>query len=55
MVPVSGRSLGVDVLARVEEAWTLSLTGCDRHLGVLVRLASVLYVDLAYFLWSDAE
>lgn len=55
MVPISDRSLGFDVLARFEEAWTLRLTGCYCHLGVLVGLASFLYVDLAYFLRSYAE
>ena len=55
MVPTSDRGLGFDVLARVKQAWTLRLTGTYCHLGVLVRLASVLYVDLAYFLGSDAE
>ena len=55
MVRISDRGLGFDVLARVKEAWTRRSTGCNCHLGVLVRLASVLYVDLAYFLGSNSE
>ena len=55
MIRISNGGLGFDVLARVEEAWTRILTGCNCHLGVLVRLASVLYVDLAYLLGSNAE